>query len=333
MVAVDLRPSLSVVIPVYNGVKDLHGCLTSVARAVEPLHPAEQRTIEVIVCDNWSDDGSHEVAEAFEMPVPYRVMRPERHEPNRTRNWRAGLAQTTADWMLMLHADDLMAPSGLVALLRAIKRPEAARATIIVGSHRTFDDPGAPGRTRPRWGPASLIPGGLLARGVLALHCPFVPFVLMRRSAYETVGGLDERWEIVQDWELWMRLSAIGDVLLVREEIGWWRVHPTSAKYRELNAREHVELSRVLAHRIPGLPAGPHARARRVALARAAIQLEDVDGDPSVWLGDGALPSVSAAREVLASMSRTVTVRMYALRALGVVRRLPLRERDVARQH
>jgi glycosyltransferase involved in cell wall biosynthesis len=330
---VNPRPLISVVVPVFNGTQDLPGCLSSIATATGALAASERRSIEVIVCDNWSDDGSHQFALDFELPVSYRVMRPASHEPNRTRNWSAGLAAARGKWMLMLHADDLMAPHGLIVLLRAITRPEAAGATIISGRHRTFTDPRLPGRLQPRWAAASLVPGTLLTRTVLTLHCPFMPFVLMRRSAYEAVGGLDERWELVQDWDLWMRLSNAGDVFFVPQEIAWWRVHPTSPKYREINAREHVALSRRAPQRTRRSSPSWRVRPREVALAHAAIQLQGVEADSNTWLGGDALPTISTAREVLAHMHRTVSFRLFALRAVGVVRRiLPLR-RGAARQH
>ena len=52
---------LSVVVPVYNGARDLAGCLESIRVALQQV--PERARIEVIVCDNWSTDGSLEIAE------------------------------------------------------------------------------------------------------------------------------------------------------------------------------------------------------------------------------------------------------------------------------
>src|SRR5262245_20143326 len=122
--AMQQQPFISVVVPVYNAARDLAGCLDSIRTALGELKPAVRARIEVIVCENWSTDGSFEIAERAALPCDYRVMRPLQHEPNRTRNWRAGLAEARAGWMMMLHADDVMAPGGLAALLRATERPE-----------------------------------------------------------------------------------------------------------------------------------------------------------------------------------------------------------------
>jgi glycosyltransferase involved in cell wall biosynthesis len=308
-------PTVSVVVPVYNGARDLTGCLASVRAAVQALPPAERARVDVIVCDNWSTDGSLEIAERTDIPTGYRVMRPQQHEPNRTRNWAAGLAEASGDWMMMLHADDLLVPGGLAALLKAIERPEARRATMISGRHRTFSEPGVPlGSPRPFWPTASLVPGKLLVRSVLRLHCPFVPFQLMNRAAYEAIGGLDERWELVQDWELWMRMLNRGDVFFVPEEIGWWRIHPTSPRYREVNAREHVELAR-------HLPRSWQPGAMPIALARAAVHLDGLEAE-TPWLNGDTLPAVDVANAALRRMQRVVSARLYVLRAVGAVRRV-----------
>lgn len=327
------RPAISVVVPVYNGARDLTGCLASVRATVGALPAADRDRIEVIVCDNWSTDGSLEIAERATVAASYRVVRPEQHEPNRTRNWRAGLAAATGEWMMMLHADDVLAPTALPALLRAIARPEATRATLVGGRHRTFREPGRPdGRLHPYWPATTLLPGTALGRSVLRLHCPFVPFLLMRRSAYEAVGGLDERWELVQDWELWMRMGGIGDVLFVPDEIGWWRVHPTSPRYREVNAREHVELARHLPKPVGEVPEALLAQARDVALARAAVHLDGLDVDTTGWINGDRLPSVDAANASLRRMQRSVAARLYALRAVGVARRVGPLVRQLTRQ-
>lgn len=48
-------------------------------------------------------------------------------------------------------------------------------------------------------------------RRQMLLRCPFChPSVVMRRSAFEAVGGYDESMPYAEDWELWMRLAQEG---------------------------------------------------------------------------------------------------------------------------
>lgn len=103
----------------------------------------------------------------------------------------------------MLHADDALVSNALTAWVDAIASPASSRAIMITGRHHTFvEDMTQLSRPRPAFPVASLLPSGGLSRAVLPLICPFMPFVLMRRDAYEGVGGLDSQFELTQDWRL-----------------------------------------------------------------------------------------------------------------------------------
>jgi glycosyltransferase involved in cell wall biosynthesis len=315
---------ISVVVPVYNGERYLGGCLDSVARAVEALAPADRARVEVVVCDNHSTDGSLALAGAAVFACEGRVVQPPVHEENRTRNWAYGLAQGRGRWLMMLHHDDLMAPGGLAAQLRhAVSAPEDV--VLISGRHRTFDDPAAPDRPRPTVAPRAVVSGRAMRERVLALHCPFVPFLLMRRDAYEAVGGLDERWQLVQDWDLWLRLLERGDLLVHGDEVAWWRQHPTSGGYRLMNAREQVQIARALPALVPTLSPRALARARAAGLDRAALQIAGMDAPPAPeqldWLDGDALPEIGVARRRLRATRRRVALTQAALRLAAAARR------------
>lgn len=307
---------ISVVVPVYNGERDLAGCLASVSAAVAALAPADRANVELIVCDNHSTDRSLEIAQSVQPGCELRIVQPQRHEPNRTLNWAHGLNVARGEWMQMLHADDQMSEGGLTAQLSAVRSAAARSATLVSGRHRTFERDGDRGDLRPRWPFAALLHGPRLAHSVLPLHCTLVPFTLMRRGAYDLAGGLDPRWQLVQDWELWMRLAQAGDVLVLGSELGRWRLHPTSPAYRSQNAEEQVALADALTTVVPGIRPATAERARLAARARAALLLDGVEH--SVVASD--LPDAASARRRLRGNSLVVTARLYALRAGGTRR-------------
>src|SRR5262249_5623412 len=137
-----------------------------------------------------------------------------------------------------------------------------------------------------------------------------------------------DHWELVQDWELWMRLTARGDVLFVPDEIGWWRIHDSSPAYKRLNAREHLELAGTLERSLGALPPRRAAAAVDGARARAALMLDGAParsaGGDDVWEPPYALPSVGIAEATLARTLRRVALTQTALRAAGVPRWLEL---------
>jgi glycosyltransferase involved in cell wall biosynthesis len=242
-------PIVSIIVPVYNGAATLSDCLGSIETAVHALPHGDRDRVEVIICDNHSTDESLEMVESREFPCPARIVQPPAHLENRTENWAYGLAQCRGEWMEMLHADDALANGALMTWLEAVRSPLAGGVGIITARHATFNDcPGDGGSSRPRFPAASIVSGRALARWVLPLICPFVPFVMIRREVFERVGGLDSRFQLAQDWDLWRRMCAAADVLYWPVVVGEWRQHPTNAAYQRLNMREHLEMTAQLRH-------------------------------------------------------------------------------------
>jgi cellulose synthase/poly-beta-1,6-N-acetylglucosamine synthase-like glycosyltransferase len=58
--------------------------------------------------------------------------------------------------------------------------------------------------------------------------------VLVRRAAVEAVGGFDERREVIEDYDLWLRLAARWPVAFVPEPVTVYRSRPESLGRRNL---------------------------------------------------------------------------------------------------
>jgi glycosyltransferase involved in cell wall biosynthesis len=300
---------LSIVLPVYNGEKFLPASLGSVAEAVASLNASERAQVEVVLCDNYSTDRTAELAEKHAPSCEYRIVRPASFEENRTRNWHYGLSQARAPWMMMLHADDMLVPAGLSRLLRECGRQLSSSAVMITGRHRDFADGQPTSRLRPAWPLGSLASGRDLRREVLAYHCIFPPFSVMRRATYEAVGGLDPRYELLQDWHLWIRLLGQGDLAFSTGEFGRWRTHGIAGKYATIMAREVLILSDEIPTLIPDFPASRLAKLRAMHQARARDLLPD-DVPPEQVLASApsvtALPTRAQAEVTMAEVYRTV---------------------------
>ena len=107
---------LSVVVPVFNGGSFMPICLDSLKQAAQSLTKNQRANVEIIICDNHSNDGTFELANEFQCGCQVRVLRPPNHFENRTANWHHGLMHAQGRWMMMLHCDDRMAPEGQVGL-------------------------------------------------------------------------------------------------------------------------------------------------------------------------------------------------------------------------
>lgn len=177
-------PRIAFVIPAYNAADSVAAAVRS---AREQTVPAD----EIIVVDDGSIDDTAAVAAA----AGARVIKRTNGGPGAARN--LGIQSTTAEWIALLDADDLARPDRL-----AVQREHLADAGVAV-LHS--------------------------ARGVPALHTMEPPSVLdfaalwlrnrictstvmLRRSAWEAVGGFDEARSLigVEDYNLWLRLAHAG---------------------------------------------------------------------------------------------------------------------------
>ena len=231
-------PTVEVVVPCYNYGHLLPGCLASILsqEGVEP---------RVHVVDDASPDGSGDVAERLAAGDPR--VRVTRHEVNKGHiaTYNDGLAETTGDYVVLLSADDLIAPG---ALGRATELMEAQPGVgFVYGFSRYFTEtadlpthPGGRARARVVPGPAWI--GRRLRKATNTISSPEV---VVRGSLQRAVGGYRPDLPYSGDLEMWLRLAARADVGIVTGvDQAYYRVHQQSmtrvsyrAEIRDLQQR------------------------------------------------------------------------------------------------
>jgi glycosyltransferase involved in cell wall biosynthesis len=194
------EPSVTVVVPTRNRWPLLSRALASVL--------VQDASLEVVVVD----DGSSDETPAELARVRDRRVQVIRHaSPQgvaRARN--AGLAAAQGTWVAFLDDDDLWAPHKLSAQLAAAGRT----AAFVYAGAVVIDGDGAVKRL-------STIPSpDELDRTLLGSNVVGTPSsVLARRATLERVGGFDERLAVLADWDLWLRIVAVGQAAAVFEPL------------------------------------------------------------------------------------------------------------------
>lgn len=197
---------ISVIIPVYNR-KNKIG--RAIAGALAQTYP----NIEVIVVDDASPDGTAEAVEAIADPRVRLV----RHDRNRgaaaARN--TGVAAARGDWIAFQDSDDDWLPGKLEAQATMM----ASLPSDYVAVFCTKIDYGCDQRMRygPRLVtcipyPEERIESGNLHPRLLRGNIIGPQTTLIRKSAFETVGGFDPRLRNNNDWDFFIRLSAEGPI-------------------------------------------------------------------------------------------------------------------------
>lgn len=125
------KPSLSVVIPTYNGLEHLLRCVTSLRGALEQAKAVDGA--EIIVCDDASTDGTAEWLAEHDPDV---IVLTHPHNQGFAANANAGLRRAQGEWVALLNNDVTVDRNWLEAAAPHFDNLSAAAvASRIVSTH------------------------------------------------------------------------------------------------------------------------------------------------------------------------------------------------------
>jgi len=286
-------PAVSVVLPVWNRAE-------TVRAAIDSVLGQSLGDLELIVVDDGSTDGSVAAVQA----VADARLRLIRHDANlgagAARN--SGIAAARAAVVAFQDSDDVWRPAFLERLLTALAaRPEA------VAAYAAMRIEGAPGMPAGRLPPAGQKPvQGMLYEALLRTNFISTQMLAVRSGALRQAGGFDPALPALIDWDMLIRLSALGPFVHVPEVLVEQRFSANSitrSGERRLRAQEMVlaRHAEALAAR-PGVAAfhhrrlaGGYRRAGDLAAARrhAAAALRLRSFDPRLWWLRGLLAGLA----------------------------------------
>lgn len=215
------EPVVSVVIVNFNSGNWLSRCMQSVLASTIP--------VEVVVVDNASQDGSARELTAHYEKDPRVFFHFNPTNLGFARAVNMGIHRSRAPWVLLLNPDCLIAATTLEAMVLAMnERPRCGMAGCLIRNEDGTEQRGC----RRRIPTALSALGRLLgARGELSFDLTASPlpdepvtveaisgaFMLVRRSAVEVVGPLDEGFFLhCEDLDWCLRFSQAGyDILFV----------------------------------------------------------------------------------------------------------------------
>ncbi|TMK25363.1 MAG: glycosyltransferase [Actinobacteria bacterium] len=207
---------VSVVVPSYNHAPFVEAALRSVFK--QTLAPAS-----LLVIDDGSQDGSPRVVERVlsECPFPCEMIARENRGLCATLN--EGLAKTGGRYFAYLGSDDLWLPDFLAARLHTLEERE--RAVLAYGHAFIIDEAGRVVDCTLDW--ADYRDGDVRSMLLEETFAPMSPTVVYRRASLER-HGWNERARL-EDYELYLRLSAEGDFAFDPRVLSAWRRHGANA--------------------------------------------------------------------------------------------------------
>ena len=185
--AAEQKPAVSVVVPCFNGGRFLDGLMASLARQTF-------RDFETVIVDDGSTD-KETLRELAVLADRARVIRQDNNGPSSARN--RGIRAARADILFVLDCDDTIEPTFLAETV-----PRLREAPRDIGM--AFADVrlvgGETGTARRYFNRFDLLFTNTMSSGLV-----------MRRQAFEAVGGYDETMrEGYEDWDFSLRLAGAG---------------------------------------------------------------------------------------------------------------------------
>lgn len=222
--------------PLVSAVIATHNRRHYVVDAVESALNQEYPTLEVLVVDDGSTDGTAQMLrERFGDRI--RVIEQENGGVGTARN--RGAAEARGDFVAFLDDDDVWLADK--TRLQVDCFLEHGEHTVLVGGGATLTDDGLEPQGPPTLGDEVVSYEQLCVWTALpgsGSNC------MVRKSAFDRAGGFDPSLVRAQDRELWIRLARIGTVRTVRVETARIRLHETPRKgvdfKRILEARRKV---------------------------------------------------------------------------------------------
>jgi GT2 family glycosyltransferase len=249
--------------PTYQAARYLGAALEEVARQADD-------GVEVVVADDGSTDGTLELVARYQGALRLTLV----HRGG-DGAWPAGvnraLAEATGRHACLLFHDDLWLPGRLAAVKSRLARAPAAK--LLVSPTRFVGPAGEPlGEWRTPFGRGDLtVPADRFVERLLVQNFLGAPAPVFDRAAALEVGGLDPALWYTADWDLWLRLAALGPVEHLGAPTAAFRIHADSMTLsRRRDAAEfRAQHLAVLERHAPLAPRPPAA----LRAARASVEV------------------------------------------------------------
>jgi glycosyltransferase involved in cell wall biosynthesis len=249
---------ISVIIPAYNAARFLPDTIESVLRQ-------SSSDWELLIINDGSQDRTGEIASQYaEQDARIRSFDIPNAGVAAARNAGFQRSDRQSQFICYLDHDDAWLPNALESLTSALEaHPDAVAAS---GLPESIDATGRPAARddvraycRDRWA----VEGARLIRQpedqrttfscFAVRNCVITPGLMMiRRSAHEQCGAFDESLSGYDDWDMWLRLSRLGDFAFLNRTVLQYRLHESnqSRAHKTMERQERLLYSKLFSTKV-----------------------------------------------------------------------------------
>ena len=231
----EVRPLWSVMIPTYNCADYLRKTLAAIL-AQDP--GPELMQIEVVDDCSTNDNPAAVVAELGKNRVQFFRQSKNLGVP---KNFDTCLERSQGHLVHILHGDDLVLEGFYDKMQNAFEQQPNLGAAFC--RHIFIDEEGGQQNLSDLEQDKSGILNNWLER-LASEQRIMTPSIVVRREAYEKLGGFDQRLICSEDWEMWVRIAANYPIWYEVEPLAVYRMHNNSNTGRHIRTGEDMRYTR-----------------------------------------------------------------------------------------
>ena len=214
------KPLVTILLSVFNGMPYLAEC-------VQSLRDQDYPSLEILIFDDGSTDGSGEWLEK-QASEDDRIILIRQSNQGLTPTLNHGIRLAKGKYIARIDSDDIAFRERISRQVDFLENPVNKEVVVVGTCAEAIDEDGDSVWTFR----LPLDHGALKAKlmagvGGVILH----PSVMMRTDALVRVGGYREKFRRGQDFDLWIRLSEVGKLANIGEPLIYWRHHDSSIGY------------------------------------------------------------------------------------------------------
>lgn len=212
-----MKPLISVILPVYNASRFL-------AEAIESILSQTFTDFELIIINDGSTDDSQTIIDQF---TDKRIRVFQKPNTGLIHTLNLGVSYSRANWIARMDADDISSPIRFEEQIKYIKDEVA-----VIGSQAFFIDENGKvyGNTK-----LPVTHNEILSKLINQVSNIIHPSVIINKKMLEKVGGYDSKMQVAEDYDLWLRISNIGTIINVNENLLSLRKHGNNISSNNLN--------------------------------------------------------------------------------------------------
>ncbi|MFQ6034255.1 MAG: glycosyltransferase [Sedimentisphaerales bacterium] len=197
------KPKVSVLICVYNGEK-------FIGQALESIYSQTYQDFELIIVDDASTDNTPDILVNIRDSRTFIY----RNSQNKglTKSLNIGLKLCRGQYIARMDADDISAPQRFEKQVEFLDENPNCLA---VGCWCNWID--SEGKIYGSWEPPTSYEG--IKKKLLVNNSLAHGSVMLRRASLLEIGGYNEKYRYAQDYDLWLRLSEVGQIQNIPEHL------------------------------------------------------------------------------------------------------------------